>query len=88
MRPSSLTRHFLRRRRVRHRGIEVVSLVHFEEGLDLFPPLVESSYRPLVILLAVAYLSFRPPLVIANGGVGSYGRFNFQKIWLMCWVQL
>ncbi|PUZ51762.1 hypothetical protein GQ55_6G215500 [Panicum hallii var. hallii] len=65
-------RHFLRRRCVP------------QEGLDLFPPLVESSFRPLVIPLAVAYLSFRPPLVIANGGVGSYGRFNFQKIWPMC----
>jgi len=52
--------------------------------LDLFSPLVESSFWPLVLPLAVADLSFRSPLVMANGSVGSYGRLNLQKIWLMC----
>ena len=65
-------------------GSRYVGLVLFEEGLDLFSPSVESSFWPLVLPLAVADLSFRPPLVMANGGVGSYGRFNLQKIWLMC----
>ena len=65
-------------------GSRYVGLVLFEEELDLFSPSVESSFWPLVLPLAVADLSFRPPLVIANGGVGSYGRFNLQKIWPMC----
>ena len=65
-------------------GSRYVGLVLFEEGLDLFSPSVESSFWLLVLPPAVADLSFRPPLVIANGGVGSYGRFNLQKIWPMC----
>ena len=65
-------------------GLRYVGLVLFEEGLDLFSPSVESSFWPLVSPLAVADLFFRVPLVMANGGVGSYGRFNLQKIWLMC----
>ena len=65
-------------------GSRYVGLVLFEEELDLFSPSVESSFWPLVLPPAVADLSFRPPLVIANGGVGSYGRFNLQKIWPMC----
>ena len=52
--------------------------------MDLFSLSVESSFWPLVSPLAVADLFFRVPLVMANGGVGSYGRFNLQKIWLMC----
>ena len=60
---------FLRWRRVP----QYVGLVLFEEGLNLFSPSVESSFWPLVLPLAVADLSFRPPLVMANGGVGSYG---------------
>ena len=65
-------------------GSRYVDLVLFEKGLDLFSPSMESSFWPLVLPPAVADLSFRPPLVIANGGVGSYGRFNLQKIWPMC----
>ena len=65
-------------------GSRYVGLVLFEEKLDLFSLLVESSFRPRVILLVVADLSFRPPLAMANGGIGSYGRFNLQKIWQMC----
>ena len=65
-------------------GSRYVGLVLFEEGLDLFSPSVESSFWPLVLPPAVADLSFWPPLVMANGGVGSYGRFNLQKIWQMC----
>ena len=61
-------------------GSRYVGLILFEEGLDLFSPLVESSFRSLVLLLAAADLHFRPPLVMANGGVGSYVRFNLQKI--------
>ena len=64
--------------------IEVYSyggLVLFNKGLDLFSPLVESSLRLLVILLAVTDLSFRAPLVMANSGVGFYVRFNLQEIW-------
>jgi len=44
-----------------------VGLVLFKEGLDLFS--LESSLRPPVILLSVADLSFRPPLVMPNGGI-------------------
>ena len=65
-------------------GSRYVGLVLFEEELDLFSPSVESSFWPLVLPPAVADLSFRPPLVIANGGVRSYGRFNLQNIWPMC----
>jgi hypothetical protein len=65
-------------------GSRYVGLVHFEGGFDLFFPLVESSFWPLVILLAVADLSFQLPMVIANGGVGIYDRFNLRKIKLMC----
>jgi len=50
-------------------GSRYVGLVLFEEGLDLFSPSVESSFWPLVLPPAVADLSFRPPLVMANGGV-------------------
>lgn len=57
-------------------GSRYVGLVLFEEGLDLFSPLVESSFQPLVILLVVAELSFRPPLVMTNDCVGYHGRFN------------
>jgi len=38
----------------------------------MFSSLVELSFRSLVLLLAAADLLFRPPLVMANGGVGSY----------------
>ena len=65
-----------------------VGLILFEEGLNLFSLLVESSFRLLVLLLAAADLLFRPPLVMANGGVGSYVRFNLQKIWSMCFRRL
>ena len=65
-------------------GSRYVGLVLFEEGLDLFSPSVQSSFWPLVLPLAVANLSFRSPLVMVNGGVGSYNRFNLQKICLMC----
>ena len=65
-------------------GSRYVGLVLFEEGLDLFSPSVQSSFWPLVLPLAVANLSFRSPLVMANGSAGSYGRLNLQKIWLMC----
>ena len=65
-------------------GSRYVGLVLFEGRLDLFSPSVESSFWPLVLPLAVADLSFWQPLMMANGGVGSYGRFNLQKIWLMC----
>jgi hypothetical protein len=65
-------------------GSRYVSLVLFYEGLDLFSPLVESPFWPLVILPAVANWSFQPPRVMANGGVKSYRRFNLQMIWLMC----
>jgi len=61
-------------------GSRYVGLVLFKEGLNLFSPLVELSFRPLVILPAVADLAFRPPLVIASGGVRSYDRFNLLKI--------
>lgn len=47
-----------------------IDLVLFDEGLDIFSSLVESSFRPLVILRAVADLSFRPTLVMANSGGG------------------
>ena len=69
-------------------GSRYVGLILFEEGLDLFSPLVESSFRSLVLLLAAADLLFRPLLVMANGGVGSYVRFNLQKIWSMCFRRL
>ena len=69
-------------------GSRYVGLILFEEGLDLFSPLVESSFRPLVLLLAAADLLFRPALVMANGGVGSYVWFNLQKIWSMCFRRL
>ena len=52
--------------------------------MDLFSSSVELSFWPLVLPPAVADLSFRPPLVMANDGVGFYGRFNLQKIWPMC----
>ena len=65
-------------------GLRYVGLVLFEKGLDLFSPLVVSSFWPLVLPPAVADLSFRPPLVMANDGVGFYGRFNLQKILPMC----
>ena len=69
-------------------GSRYVGQILFEEELDLFSPLVESSFRPLVLLLAAADLLFRPPLVMANGGVGSYVRFNVQKIQSMCFRRL
>ena len=69
-------------------GSRYVGLILFEEGLDLFSPLVESSFRSLVLLLAVADLLIRPALVMANGGVGSYVRFNLQKIRSMCFQRL
>ena len=50
-------------------GSRYVGPVLFEEGLDLFFSSVESSFWPLVLPPAVADLSFRPPLVMANGGV-------------------
>ena len=53
-------------------GSRYVGLILFKEGLDLFSSLVELSFRSLVLLLAAADLLFRPPFVIANGGVGSY----------------
>ena len=65
-------------------GPRYVSLVLFEEGLDFFFLSVESSLRPPMILLAVADLSFWPLPMMTNGGVGSYGQFNIQKIWSMC----
>ena len=65
-----------------------VCLILFEEELDLFAPLVELSFQSLVLLLAVADLLFRPPLVMANGGIGSYIWFNLQKIWSMCFRRL
>ena len=74
--------HFLWRCYVFTEGLRYVGLILFEEGLDLFSPLVESPFRSLVLLLAD--LLFRPPLVMANGGVGSYVRFNVQKIWSVC----
>ena len=69
-------------------GSRYVGLILFKEGLDMFPPLVESSFRSLVLLLAVADLLFRPPLVMANGGIRSYIWFNLQKIWSMCFRRL
>jgi hypothetical protein len=51
--------------------------------VDLFFPSVESSFWPLVLPPTVADLFFWPPLVMANGGVGSYGWFNLQNIWPM-----
>ena len=57
-------------------GSRYVGLILFEERLDLFSPLLESSFRSLVLLLAAADLLFRPLLVMANGGVGSYVRFK------------
>ena len=50
-------------------GSRYVGLVLFEGRLDLFSPSVESSFGPLVLPSALADLSFRPPLVMANGGV-------------------
>ena len=50
-------------------GLMYVGLVLFEKGLDLFSPSVESSFGPLVLPPALADLSFRPPLVMANDGV-------------------
>ena len=61
-------------------GSRYIGLILFEEGLDLFSPLVESYFRSLVLLLAASDLLFRPPLVMANDGGGSYVRFNLQKI--------
>ena len=60
----------------------------FDEGLDMFFPLVESFFWPLVIPLAATDFLFRPPLVMANCGVGCYGLFNHQKIQLMCFRRL
>ena len=65
-------------------GSRYVGLILFEEGLDLFSPLVESSFWSLVLLLAASNLLFRPPLEMANSSVGSYVRFNVQKIWSVC----
>ena len=50
-------------------GLMYVGLVLFEKGLDLFSSSVESSFGPLVLPSVLADLSFRPPLVMANGGV-------------------
>ena len=61
-------------------GLRYVGLVLFEKGLNPFSSSVESSFWPPVISPAVADLSFRTPLVMANDGVGSYGWFNFQNI--------
>ena len=61
-------------------GSRYVGLILFEEGLDIFSPLVELSFRLLVLLLAAADLLFRPPLVMANGSIGFYVWFNLQKI--------
>ena len=58
-------------------GSRYVGLILFEEGLDLFFPLVKLSFRALVLLLAAGDLLFRPPLVMANGDLRSYVRFNF-----------
>ena len=44
----------------------------------------DSSLLLPSLLPVVADLSFRPPPVMANSGVGSYSRFNLQKIWPMC----
>ena len=63
---------FLRRRRVLHWGIEVRWSNSLWGGIGYFSPLVELSFRSLVLLLAAADLLFRPPLVMANGGGGSY----------------
>ena len=65
-------------------GLRYVGLVLFEKGLNPFSSSEESSFWPPVISPAVADLSFRTPLVMANDGVGSYGWFNFQNIWSMC----
>jgi len=66
-------------------GSRYVGLILFQEGLDLFFPMVELSFRILVLLLAAADLLFwPPPLVMANGDGGSYVWFNLQKIWSMC----
>ena len=62
------------------RDRDTLGLILFEEGLDMFSPLMELSFRSLVLLLAAADLLFRPPLVMANGSVGSYVWFNLQKI--------
>jgi hypothetical protein len=57
-------------------GSRYVVLVLLEEGLmDLFFPLVVSSFLSPV-LLTVADLLFRPPLVMANNDYGSLARFD------------
>lgn len=55
-----------------------VDLVLFEE--DSIFPFDGIIFWPVGILLAVVYLFFLAPLMMANGNVGSYGRFNLQKI--------
>lgn len=63
------------------KGSRYVDLIHFEEGFDLFSPVVESSFRSLVLLLAAALLR-------ANGDFKFYVRFDLQNIWLMCFGHL
>jgi hypothetical protein len=47
------------------------------------------SSQPLVSLRETASdLLFRPPLVMAKGGVGSYVHFNLQKTWSICFRRL
>ena len=69
-------------------GSRYAGLILFEEGLDMFSLLVESSFWLLVLTLAAVDLLFQPLLVMANGGVGSDVRFNLQKIWSMCFRRL
>jgi hypothetical protein len=69
-------------------GSMYVDLILFGEGLNQFPPQMESSFRSLVLLPAAADLFFRLSLVITNGGGGYYVQFNLQKIWSMCFRRL
>jgi hypothetical protein len=62
------------------KGSRYIHLIFFKDEVDLFSPVVEPYFRPLVLLLAAVTLFFRSLLVMANGGIGSYVRFNLQKI--------
>ena len=77
--------------KLKHKGkvsFPVVSPPLFKKRLDLFSPLVGSSFRLLVLPLAAADFFFRPPLVMANGGFRRYGRCAFGASYSLQWLSI